>query len=73
MATQIHASDVTIDHLNIHSSFGSYDLTPHLVELNIYENIFNQYLSANLTLTEAFNLPYKLPICGEETVEIKYR
>jgi hypothetical protein len=71
--TQINASDITIDQIDIHSSFGRYNLIPHLVELNIYENIFHPYMDANITLTEAFNLPYKLPICGEETIEIKYR
>jgi hypothetical protein len=70
---QVFASDVTIDKLVIHSSFGQYDLMAHLVELNIYENIFKDHLSANLTLVDSFNLPYKLPICGEETIEIVYR
>ena len=33
---QVNVSDVTIEKIDIESSFGKYDLVPHLEELNIY-------------------------------------
>ena len=70
---QVNVSSVTIDKINIESSFGKYDLVPHVEELNIYENIFSNYLHAHLTLQDAFNIPYKLPIIGEETIDVSIR
>ena len=70
---QVNVSDVKIDHIDIHAAIGRYDLIPHLEELNIYENIFENHLSAHITLQEAFNLPSKLPIVGEETIDCLIR
>ena len=39
MAEQLNVGDIKIDKLVIHAASGTYDLIPHLVELNIYENI----------------------------------
>ncbi len=47
-----------------------YDLKPHFRELNIYESVFSNSLTANITLSEAVNLPTKFPIVGEEMVVI---
>ena len=70
---QINVSNVTIDKINIESSFGTYDLVPHLEELNIYEDIFSNHLTGHITLQDAFNIPYKLPIVGEETIDCAIR
>ena len=70
MKKQVNAVDMHIDKLVIRSATGNYDLRPHIVELNIYENIFRPLLTANITLTDAHNLPQKLPIVGQETVDI---
>ena len=70
---QVNITGIKIDKINIESSFGRYDLVPHLEELNIYENIFSNYLHAHLTLQDAFNIPFKLPIIGEETVDVAIR
>ena len=70
---QINVSSVTVDKIDIESSFGKYDLVPHLEELNIYESIFSNYLHAHLTLQDAFNIPFKLPIIGEETIDVSIR
>ena len=70
---QVNVSDVKIEKINIESSFGKYDLVPHLEELNIFENIFSNYLHAHLTLQDAYNIPFKLPILGEETVDVSIR
>lgn len=70
MAKQRNATDVTVKKLLIHTASKDYNLEPHLLELNIYEDIFNSYLSANLVLADSHNIPYKLPIVGEETIDV---
>ena len=70
---QINVTDVTIEKVNIESSFGKYDLVPHLEELNIYESIFSNHLQAHITLQDAFNIPFKLPIIAEETINVVIR
>ncbi len=68
MANQLNVSDITIDKLTIDASLGEWDLTTHLEELNLYEDIFSNTVTGHLTLQEGFNLPQYLPIVGEETV-----
>ena len=70
MAKQRNATDVTVKNLLIHTASKDYNLEPHLLELNIYEDIFSSYLSANMVLADSHNIPYKLPIVGEETIDI---
>ena len=75
MAKQLGLSDVNIKQVNLRSpswnAGGRYDLIPHLREINIYENIFSNSLTANITLDEAINLPARIPIVGEEMIEIE--
>ena len=66
---QLNVTDVTIDKLDIESSFGKYDLVPHLEELSVYEDIFSNHITGHIILQDAFNIPYKLPIVGEETID----
>ena len=69
MPEQYGLSDVEIKGLwLIAPGQEQYNLIPHLTELNIYESVFSNSLTANITLSEAVNLPTKLPIVGEEIV-----
>ena len=74
MAKQLGLSDVNIKSVKLRSpswnAGGQYDLIPHLREINIYESIFSNALTANITLDEAINLPARIPIVGEEVIEI---
>ena len=74
MAKQLGLSEVKLESVNLRSPLwnvdGRYDLIPHLRELNIYESIFSNSLTANITLDEAVNLPARIPIVGEERIEI---
>jgi hypothetical protein len=74
MAKQLGLSEVKLKSVNLRSpswnAGGRYDLLPHLRELNIYESIFSNSLTANITLDEAVNLPARIPIVGEERIEI---
>ena len=70
---QLNVTDITIEKIDIESSFGKYDLVPHLEELNIYEDIFSNHMTGHITLQDAYNIPYKLPILGEETIDCAIR
>jgi len=70
MPTQNNATDVSIKKLEIKGGTGSHDLNPYLQELSIFEDIFRPALTAQLVLLDSHNLPYKLPIVGEETIDI---
>ena len=70
MPKQNNVTDVTINRLSLRSANGNYDLNPHCQELSIFENIFRPALTATMVLVDSFNMPYKRPIVGEETVDI---
>ena len=70
---QLNVGDVEIEELVINAGSGTYDLVPHLEEINIYENIFSNHLTGHLTLVDTFNIPYKAPIIGEETIGCRIR
>ena len=76
MAKQLGLSEVNIKKVNLRSPSWDrgrrYDLIPHLREINIYESIFSNALTANITLDEAINLPARIPIVGEEIIEIEF-
>jgi hypothetical protein len=68
------AGDVKIEQLVLISSDNkSIDLSEFLVELNIYEDIFSNYLRGNIVLTDSRNLIEKLNIHGEELLLVKIR
>lgn len=67
---QVNATDVAVRKLEIYSASGRFNLAPNFLELNLYENIFRPCMTANITLSDSHNIPKKLPIIGEETVDI---
>jgi hypothetical protein len=73
MSKQRNINDLEITKIEIHSASGRYNLIPHVVELNIYENIFSSALTANISLSDSLNIPWKLPIVGQETIDIDIR
>ena len=70
MPTQVNATDVTIKEVTIRSSTGKYDLIPHLLELSIFENIYRSSLTSTVVLNDSVNLPNKLALVGQETIDI---
>jgi hypothetical protein len=70
MANQNNATDIQIKNLEIRSATGRYNLLPHMQELSVYEDIFSPALQADMVIADSHNIPYKLPIVGEETVDI---
>ena len=70
MSEQYNVTDCLVNKIDIKTANATYDLIPHMLELNIHESIFQPVLSSSLVLTDSHNIPYKLPMVGEETVDI---
>lgn len=73
MSNQLTVGDISIDKMNIECAAGKWSLIPHFEELNIYEDLFENTMTAHLTLQEGINIPSKFPIQGEETVDVSIR
>jgi len=68
------AGEVRIEQLKlINASDEVIDLTEFVVELNIYEDIFKNYLNGNIVLTDSRNIIDKFNIHGEEFLNVKLR
>lgn len=68
------AGEVRIEQLKlINSSDEVIDLSEFVVELNIYEDIFSNYLRGNIVVTDSRNLIDKFNIHGEEFLNVRLR
>lgn len=68
------AGDVDIQDLLLMSSTGIVlDIKDYLVELNIYEDIFSNFLTGDLLISDSRNLIKEMPILGEEFLIVKIR
>ena len=68
------AGEVRIEQLKlINSSDEVIDLSEFVVELNLYEDLFKNYLHGSLVLTDSRNLIDKYNIHGEEFLNVKLR
>lgn len=66
------AGSVKITELKLISNNNTvWDLTEFLVELNIYEDMFSNYLHGNMVLSDSRNLIENVPIIGEEYLIVK--
>jgi len=68
------AGEVRIEQLKlINSANEIIDLTEFIVELNLFEDLFKNYLHGNLVLTDSRNLIDQFNIHGEEFLNVKLR
>ena len=66
--------DISIDQIMIFALNGKYiSVIDYLVELQLYESIFSNVLSGELSLSDSRNLIKELPIVGEELLIIKVK
>lgn len=49
------------------------DLKNLTVEIDVYEDIFSNVMTGTVTLVEAFNLIYLVPIIGEEWIDLEFK
>lgn len=71
----LKAGDYKLDKLVIHSLLNgtSVPLYNLFKRIEIYEDIFSPYVTAKLHIEDAFNFPERVPIIGQEKVEIVFR
>lgn len=70
----LKAGDIKIEKLLLVSQKNEViDLTEFLVELNLYEDIFSNFLQGNIVLTDSRNIIEKFNIHGEESLIISLR
>lgn len=66
------AGDVRIEKLELISQQGnSLDISDYLAELNIYEDIFSNFMSGSIVLSDSANLIKSLPIVGQELLTVQ--
>ena len=70
MPNIINPSSVNIRKIDLRGATGTFDLSDNFIELSVYENIFQPALTAHIIISDSFNFPAKLPIVGEETLDI---
>ena len=70
MSNIINPSAVDIRKIDLRGATGTFDLSDNFIELSVYENIFQPALTAHIIISDSFNFPAKIPIVGEETLDI---
>ena len=59
-----------INHLNINSKFGTFDLSAIFEELNIFDSILMPCMSGNILIKDAIGLSKRLLFDGSESIDI---
>jgi len=65
------AGEINIEQLFLVSNNGRLSLLDYLVELNIYESIFNNVMSGDILLSDSRNLIQELKLLGDEYLLVK--
>jgi len=67
-----YAGEINLEYLRIFSSEGvRADLSSIVVEINLFEDIFSTSFTGNIILVDTLNIIEKLPILGQEYIELK--
>ena len=67
-----YAGEINLEYLRIFSSEGvRADLSSIVVEINLFEDIFSSAFTGNIIIVDTLNLIEKLPILGQEYIELK--
>ena len=74
MTTRLaQAGDVNVSVLNIINGAGDLiSILPYLVNFELYESIQSPFMTASILISESIGLFTKLPIIGEELIEIEF-
>jgi hypothetical protein len=72
--TQSSAKNIDIDKITLKNFEGkSLEITNLVLEFSIYEDLFSQFLTAYLVMDDTNGILERLPIIGEELIEIIFR
>jgi len=67
-----YAGEPTFEILELETVIGDrLDLTPLLIAINIYEDIFSPVLTGNITINDTLGLFDRIPLCGQEKLTYK--
>ena len=67
-----YGGEINLEYLRIFSSEGvRADLSSIVVEINLFEDIFSTAFTGNIIIVDTLNLIEKLPILGQEYIELK--
>jgi hypothetical protein len=71
----LKAGDYKVDKFTLRSAVNgnSVDLRGVVVQFEVFEDIFSPYLTAKLYVEDTLNLPERIPISGQEIVEIGFK
>ena len=64
------AGDVKVARFEINGRNGNLDITPFILQIQIFEDIFAPFITGNVVLKESMDLVNKLPLAGEEFFDI---
>lgn len=68
------AGELSLKRIFIHDAkrLKKYNIYAAFLEMDIYEDIFSSCLSGTITIVEATNLIFEIPLLGDEMLEIEY-
>ena len=69
---QHSASNVRIEILELYTRTGTVVLDPFLINMNIYENLWGDFVSCDMILNDSVNLPFHAPIIGDELLRCRF-
>ena len=69
---QHSASNVRIEILELYTRTGVIVLDPFLINMNIYENLWGDFVSCDMILNDSVNLPFHAPIIGDELLRCRF-
>lgn len=69
-----YAGEVEIISIEIYSfKKEKIDISPQMIEMSIYEDIFSNTVHGTILISDSFDLIHNLPLIGEELINIKLR
>ena len=70
--TATTASDVRVDFIELLTPEGQFNIQDHLISFNKYESIYDECTRVEIVLNDSVNLPYIVPILGEEILNFTF-
>jgi len=68
-----HPNDIRIESIIIRNGVREVDVTGMMIQFNLFEDLYSNVLTANLTLVDSVNLIGVVPFVGLEQVEIVFK
>jgi hypothetical protein len=66
-------SELDIVWFELHGGNMGGEIEPHIINVSIYEDVFGNFLSADVLINDSLNFPVNTPIVGQEHLRFKFR